>query len=82
MIYLIYATITIEIVLAILAIIGIVKFNNKINLINDTMIENRYKISQFAETMQAEVYQTCEALKFCGKKIVDKKRNIKNKFCI
>ena len=76
MIYLIYATITIEIVLAILAIIGIVKFNNKINLINDTMIENRYKISQFAETMQAEVYQTCEALKFCGKKIVDKKRSI------
>lgn len=76
MIYLIYATITIEIVIAILAIIGIVKFNNKINLINDTMIENRYKISQFAETVQAEVYQTCEALKFCGKKIVDKKRNI------
>ena len=76
MIYLIYATITIEIILAVLAIIGIVKFNNKINLINDTMLENRYKITQFAENLQTQVYETCEALKICGKKIVDKKRTM------
>lgn len=76
MIYLIYATITIEIILAILAIIGIVKFNNKINLINDTILENRYKITQFAEHIQKKVYETCETIKICSKKVVDKKKDV------
>lgn len=76
MIYLIYATITFEILIAIFAIYSIVKFNNKINALNDNILENRYKISKIAKKIQDNVYDTCETIKICSKKVVDKKKEL------
>ena len=74
MIYLIYATIIIEILFAIFAIYSIIQFNNKINTLNDTILENRYKIKLKAEEIQKDVYDFCDTIKICGKKVVEKKK--------
>lgn len=55
MIYLIYTAIIFEILFAIMCIIAIIKIGKKINKLNETITENRYKIRELARNIRKSI---------------------------
>ncbi|MBR1908815.1 hypothetical protein IJ818_07760 [bacterium] len=75
MIYLIYTAIIVEIIVAAIGIIAIVKFDKKINKLNEKSVENRYKIKLLTQKIKHYVNNLCNAVKCCGERIANKRNN-------
>ena len=75
MIYLIYTAIIIEIIIAIAGIIAIIKFDKKINKVNETIVENRYRIKEVSKKIRTDVDKFCNAVKCYGTKMRQKRNS-------
>ncbi len=75
MIYLIHIAIILEIVLVTAIIIAIIKFDKKVNSINENIVENRYKVYEISKSIRTEINNLCNAVKCCGEKIKKKRNN-------